>query len=137
MASTLPKLTYFNVPARAFACRVYMFKALGKDGCESAFPRALPASARPPQGSAAAARPSLPPSQALITLHWRADAGVDERIDFGAWGDLKPTTPLGFLPMLTLPSGLVINQSEAIMRWAFAKAGGALAPDDGLLSDEL
>jgi hypothetical protein len=45
MASVLPKLTYFNVPARAFAARVYLFKAFGKDGCASPPPSPSPVTA--------------------------------------------------------------------------------------------
>jgi hypothetical protein len=65
------------------------------------------------------------------------DAGVDERIEFSSWAEMKPGTPLGALPTLTLPSGVVVAQSEAIMRYAAAKAGVALSPEDGLLADEL
>ena len=43
---------------------------------------------------------------------------VDERIEFAEWPELKPTTPLGSLPFLTLPDGRVVSQTDAMMRWA-------------------
>lgn len=86
MNSDLPKLTYFDGAGRAFALRVALFKAFGKDG-------------------------------------W-----VDERISFSEWPALKPTTPLGALPVLTLPGGEVVTQTDAMMRWASRLSG--LYPDD-------
>ena len=38
-------------------------------------------------------------------------------IDDGTWGELKPQTPWGTLPTLLLPSGEVIGQQRAILRF--------------------
>ena len=91
-----PKLTYFNVAGRAFALRVAMFKAFGKDG-------------------------------------W-----TDDRIEFGQWAELKPNTPLGSLPVLTLTDGRQVTQTDAMLRWAGRAAGlNPSDPDVALLVDEI
>jgi len=46
----------------------------------------------------------------------------DHRVNGPEWGELKPTTPYGQLPLLEV-DGKVIAQSEAMMRYA-----GSLAP---------
>ena len=37
--------------------------------------------------------------------------------DDGTWGELKPQTPWGTLPTLLLPSGEIIGQQRAILRY--------------------
>mmetsp|Transcript_116028 Transcript_116028/g.323168 ORF Transcript_116028/g.323168 Transcript_116028/m.323168 type:complete len:180 (-) Transcript_116028:200-739(-) len=96
MADDKPELVYFDAAGRAFALRVAMFKAFGKDG-------------------------------------W-----IDKRINFAEFGALKPTLPLGFVPVLKLPGGLEISQTEALTRWAGKKGGLYPANDDqALLCDEV
>ena len=63
---------------------------------------------------------------------------TDDRVDFSKWGELKPTTPLGSLPVLTLPDGRKVTQTDAMLRWAGRAA--KLYPDDpieALLVDEI
>ena len=55
----------------------------------------------------------------------------DERIDFSAWPALKPSTPLGQLPILEL-DGEVFTQSIPISKYAATLAG--LYPTDPLLA---
>lgn len=42
---------------------------------------------------------------------------VDERIPFPQWPDLKPQTPWGGLPYLTLTDGTVLAQQRSILRF--------------------
>ena len=66
------------------------------------------------------------------------DGWVDERIEIADWAELKPTTPLGYLPLLTLPDGSVVSQTDAMMRWAGRQS--KLYPEDvtqGLFVDEI
>jgi glutathione S-transferase len=42
---------------------------------------------------------------------------TDERITFPQWKELKPTTPWGSLPVLTLSDGMKIGQQHAILRF--------------------
>mmetsp|Transcript_19180 Transcript_19180/g.25288 ORF Transcript_19180/g.25288 Transcript_19180/m.25288 type:complete len:217 (+) Transcript_19180:119-769(+) len=65
-----------------------------------------------------------------IALHsaYGKDGWIDERIQFKDWAAMKPTTPLGSLPILELPSGKVMTQCDALTRWA-GKQGG-LYPED-------
>ena len=65
------------------------------------------------------------------------DGWEDSRIEFHEWAALKPDQPLGSLPVLTLPDGRKIVQTDAIMRWAGKQSG--LYPNDpldALLVDE-
>eukprot|EP00842_Homolaphlyctis_polyrhiza_P000523 jgi/Hompol1/1471/HPOL_000347-RA len=55
----------------------------------------------------------------------------DERIDGAAWPKLKPFTPLGQLPVLTINDTDKIAQSGAILRYAGA-LGGLYPKDDAL-----
>ena len=41
---------------------------------------------------------------------------TDDRIAFSSWKDIKPTTPWGSVPILTLTDGTVIAQQRAILR---------------------
>eukprot|EP00934_Nitzschia_sp_Nitz4_P002966 Nitzschia sp. Nitz4//scaffold261_size27179//12808//13488//NITZ4_008210-RA/size27179-processed-gene-0.3-mRNA-1//1//CDS//3329544720//2956//frame0 len=52
----------------------------------------------------------------------------DERIDFPDWPAMKPSTPWGTLPMLTLASGVEIGQQKAIIRLIGKETG--LYPTD-------
>ena len=56
------------------------------------------------------------------------DGWVDHRVEFKDWAELKPSTPLGSLPVLTLADGTTLVQAEAMARWAGKKAG--LYPED-------
>eukprot|EP00931_Biecheleriopsis_adriatica_P068058 TRINITY_DN42093_c0_g1_i1.p1 TRINITY_DN42093_c0_g1~~TRINITY_DN42093_c0_g1_i1.p1 ORF type:complete len:227 (+),score=60.23 TRINITY_DN42093_c0_g1_i1:98-778(+) len=66
----------------------------------------------------------------------------DNRIDFAAWQELKPTTPFGQLPIMevTLEDGTTktFAQSVAMMRWAARKfdKSGTLYPADADASVE-
>jgi len=42
----------------------------------------------------------------------------DKRVDFAEWGKVKPTTPLGNMPVLTLADGFVVSESRAVDRAA-------------------
>jgi glutathione S-transferase len=66
------------------------------------------------------------------------DGWEDEHIQFKDWKELKPTTPLGSLPTLTLPSGIVMTQCDALTRWAGAQSGlyPSAGSDDALVVDE-
>jgi len=52
----------------------------------------------------------------------------DETVYGEAWAALKPTTPYGQIPLLTIDGGAPITQSDAMLRYA-AKLGG-LEPTD-------
>uniref|UniRef100_A0A7S3Z912 Glutathione transferase n=1 Tax=Lotharella globosa TaxID=91324 RepID=A0A7S3Z912_9EUKA len=54
----------------------------------------------------------------------------DERVEFKDWPKLKPTTPFGSLPLLTLPDGDIGNQGRAMARFIGKKTG--LYPDDAV-----
>lgn len=67
------------------------------------------------------------------------DGWIDDRIQFKEWADLKPTTPLGTLPVLTLADGITTRtQTDALTRWAGRKAGlYGSTDDDQLVIDEV
>jgi glutathione S-transferase len=48
---------------------------------------------------------------------------TDNRIDFPSWKELKPKTPWGSLPVMTLADGTDIAQSRTILRLAGKEAG--------------
>lgn len=56
---------------------------------------------------------------------------TDERIPFQEWSALKPTTPWGSMPLLTLSSGAVVAQQRAILRFV-GKETGLYPTDDNL-----
>ena len=59
-------------------------------------------------------------------------------VTFPEFKELKPTLPLGQLPVLTLPSGRVVCQSGAIARYAATLAGlNGKSPEETLLIDEI
>ena len=53
---------------------------------------------------------------------------TDERVEFSEWPELKPSTPFGSLPVLTLSSGKKIAQQRAIIRLVGQETG--LVPKD-------
>lgn len=64
----------------------------------------------------------------------------DVRLSQQDWAARKPTARYGQVPILTLPSGDEIYQSDAMLRWAGAQGDGALYPSDPatrLLIDEI
>lgn len=67
------------------------------------------------------------------------DGWVDDRIQFQEWAALKPTTPLGTLPVLTLADGTTTRvQTDALTRWAGSKANLYGSTDDEkLVIDEV
>jgi len=66
------------------------------------------------------------------------DGWEDRRVAFKDWPKIKPTLPLQFLPLLTLPDGRTVQQAEAISRWAAKKAGLYPADaDEALFVDEM
>lgn len=58
-------------------------------------------------------------------------AFTDERVDFSQWKELKPTTPWGSLPVLTLADGTTIAQQRSILRFV-GKHVDDLYPSDPL-----
>ena len=70
-------------------------------------------------------------------------AGVafdDERVTFDEWPKLKPHTPWFTLPMLTLPDGEQLAQTQSLLRWIGTEASPRLYPTDPLTAarcDEL
>ena len=63
---------------------------------------------------------------------------IDERIAFPAWKELKPKTPWGSLPILTLSNGTTVAQQRAILRFVGKETG--LYPTDSIAAakvDEL
>lgn len=55
----------------------------------------------------------------------------DERIAFPAWKELKPKTPHGKLPVMTIDGGPMRTQSKAMLRYA-----ATLNPASGLYNQE-
>jgi len=56
----------------------------------------------------------------------------DIRLRGEAWAERKKTAKYGQLPIMTLPDGKEIYQSEAMLRWAGAQGDGTLYPTDDL-----
>ena len=83
-------LNYWNVPGRGESIRVML--TLGRLGFENNFVP-LPLPLENPEGI------SPPP------------------FDDGSWAKLKPETPWGTLPTLTLPSGETIGQQRSVLRY--------------------
>ncbi|OEU08698.1 putative glutathione S-transferase [Fragilariopsis cylindrus CCMP1102] len=67
-------------------------------------------------------------------------AGVDfedDRIKFPEWGELKPKTPHGTLPIMTIDDGPMLTQSGAMLRYAGSlDKTGALYPTDKMFDVE-
>jgi len=83
-------LNYWNIPGRAESIRVLL--AIGGIKFENNFVP-LPLPLENPEGM-------IPPP-----------------FDDGTWANLKPNTPWGTLPTLTLPSGEIIGQQRSILRY--------------------
>ena len=64
-----------------------------------------------------------------IMLHAAGLAFTDTRFPGTDWPSIKPTTPLGFVPLLKV-NGKTFCQSKALMRYAAKKAG--MYPTDDL-----
>jgi len=63
----------------------------------------------------------------------------DERVPFDKWGEMKPKTPYGQLPTMTIDGGEPMAQSDAMLRFAgkLATAHGVpLYPDESMLAVE-
>lgn len=56
----------------------------------------------------------------------------DVRIRFQEWPAIKPTTPTGSLPLLTLDDGTVLTESLAILRYVGRVCSPPLVPEDAL-----
>lgn len=66
------------------------------------------------------------------------DGWEDERVEFKDWPSIKPTLPLRFMPLLTLPDGRQLHQADAMERWAGKACGLYPAdPDEALFVDEM
>jgi glutathione S-transferase len=60
----------------------------------------------------------------------------DDRINFADWADMKPKTPYGSLPLMTIDDGPVKTQSSAMLRWVGATCSKTLYPADKLYDIE-
>jgi glutathione S-transferase len=60
----------------------------------------------------------------------------DVRVQFPDWQQLKPTTPYGQLPLLTVDDGPVKTQSDAMLRWVGAECSTSLYPREKLYEIE-
>jgi len=73
------------------------------------------------------------PARAEMTRLALRAGGVpfeDCRVAIADWPAVKPTTPRGHLPTLTLPDGYVLTESVAILRYAGAVGSPRLYPAD-------
>lgn len=103
-------LSYWNIPGRGESIRVIL--TLGGLKFENNFVP-LPLPLENPVGT------SPPP------------------FDDGSWGKLKPETPWGTLPTLTLPSGEIIGQQRSVLRYLGKKIryeDSYLYPEDPIFS---
>jgi len=60
----------------------------------------------------------------------------DDRVPFSKWGDMKPTTPYGGLPLMTIDDGPVRTESKAMLRWVGATFSKDLYPREKLFEIE-
>jgi prostaglandin-H2 D-isomerase / glutathione transferase len=60
----------------------------------------------------------------------------DERVKFPDWKELKPKTPYGQLPIMTVDDGPARTQSAAMLRWVGAECSETLYPRDKLYEIE-
>jgi len=60
----------------------------------------------------------------------------DDRVSFADWAALKPQTPMGQLPVLTIDDGPMRTQSNAMLRWVGATFSKTLYPTERLLDVE-
>lgn len=60
----------------------------------------------------------------------------DERVQFSDWPAMKPTTPYGKLPVMTIDGGPAKTQSEAMLRYVGATFSSTLYPPASLYEIE-
>ena len=60
----------------------------------------------------------------------------DHRVAFPDWPAMKPTTPNGQLPIMTLEDGTVRAQSKAMLRWVGTTKSSTLYPQEKLFDIE-
>jgi glutathione S-transferase len=60
----------------------------------------------------------------------------DERVSSAEWKDLKPKTPYGYLPLMTIDDGPVRTESGAMLRWVGATFSEMLYPREKLFEIE-
>jgi prostaglandin-H2 D-isomerase / glutathione transferase len=60
----------------------------------------------------------------------------DTRVNFGDWPALKPTTPAGQLPIMTIDDGPARTQSKAMLRWVGSTCSETLYPREKLFDVE-
>lgn len=60
----------------------------------------------------------------------------DDRVKFSEWEALKPTTPFGQLPLMTIDDGSVKTQSGAMLRYVGAELSTTLYPREKLYDIE-
>jgi glutathione S-transferase len=60
----------------------------------------------------------------------------DVRIQFPDWKELKPKTPYGQLPLMTIDDGPVKTQSDAMLRWVGVECSTTLYPREKLYEIE-
>ena len=60
----------------------------------------------------------------------------DVRVGFADWSTLKPTTPAGALPVMTVDDGPMRTESGAMLRWVGATFSETLYPRDKVMDIE-
>lgn len=65
-----------------------------------------------------------------LALHAGGVEFEDARFARGEWPDIKPTTPRGSVPVLTLDDGTTVTESVAILRYAGKLGTPRLYPED-------
>ena len=60
----------------------------------------------------------------------------DDRVNFSDWPEMKPKTPYGQLPLMTIDDGPVKTQSMAMLRWVGATLSKSLYPLDKIYDVE-
>jgi glutathione S-transferase len=60
----------------------------------------------------------------------------DNRVQFSEWAELKPKTPGGQLPFMTIDDGPMRTQSKAMLRWVGCNLSDTLYPSDNLFEIE-
>jgi len=60
----------------------------------------------------------------------------DDRVKFPEWKELKPKTPYGQLPLMTIDDGPTRTQSGAMLRWVGATFSETLYPRDKIFEVE-
>ena len=71
-----------------------------------------------------------------LALLLSGTAFEDERIPFSDWPALKPKTPYGKLPLMSIDGGPPKTQSEAMLRWVGAECSDTLYPKELLYDIE-